>query len=677
MGSADAELAARAAELRTILTEASHQYFVEDAPRISDLEYDRLLRELREIESAHPQLRTADSPTQRVGSELSSQFQKVQHLAPMYSLDNAFNAEELRRWEERNARIASEVRESGYTAELKIDGAAISLLYENGLLVRGATRGNGVLGEDITANVRTVREIPLKLRGQHIPPLLEVRGELYMPFSGFREMNEKRAARGESTFANPRNAAAGSLRQLDPKVTADRPLRFFGYQIQLDPRSRHQLNARTQKDVLDLLEGWGMPVNPVRVFTDRLEGVLEFVEHIDHTRGDLDYPIDGVVVKVSSVALWDELGVIGERDPRWQIAYKFAPDLATTRLLSIELNVGRTGSLNPYAVLDPVEIGGAIVRQATLHNFEDIARKDLRIGDMVLVKRAGEVIPQVVSPLTDQRRGDEREFLVPAHCPACGSEVERPADEVMIYCPNTSCPERIFWGVVHFVSQDAMDIRGLGERTVKQLLERGLVKDFADLYHVTRENLRTLEGFAELSATNLLNAIEQSRSRPLSRVLFALGIRHVGSHAAQVLARHYGSMEALVQAAPEDYATVHGIGETTAAAVAAFLHEPQNRRLLERLGAAGVNLIEPVEQAGVQSAQIKGKAFVITGTHASPRKELATLIELHGGRVTGSVTRSTDYVVLGDDPGSKADKARELGIATINEEQLRALAATE
>lgn len=677
MSSADAELAARASALRALLTEASYHYFVEDAPRITDAEYDRLLRELREIEAAHPELQTPDSPTLRIGSDPGGQFQKVPHLTPMYSLDNTFNADELRRWEERNARIVSEVRERGYTSELKIDGAAISLRYENGLLVRGATRGNGVLGEDITANIRTVRDVPLKLRGTHIPPLMEIRGEIYMPFSGFREMNEKRAARGESTFANPRNAAAGSLRQLDAKVTAERPLRFFGYQIQLDPRGRAQVPARTQKDVLDLLEQWGVPVNPVRAFADDLGGVLQFIDRIDQTRGDLDYPIDGVVVKVSSIALWEELGVVGERDPRWQIAYKFAPDLATTRLLSIEINVGRTGSLNPYAVLEPVEIGGAIVRQATLHNFEDIARKDLRIGDMVLVKRAGEVIPQVVSPITDQRTGSERAFTAPAHCPTCGSEVERPADEVMIYCPNTSCPERIFWGVVHFVSQDAMDIRGLGERTVKQLLERGLVRDFADLYHLRREHLLTLEGFAELSASNLLNAIEQSRGRPLSRVLFALGIRHVGTHAAQLLARHYGSLEALVQAGPEDYATVHGIGQTTAAAVGAFLHEPQNRRLLERLAAAGVNLTEPVEQGGVQSARIKGKAFVITGTHPSPRKELAGLIEQHGGRVTGSVTRSTDYVVLGDDPGSKADKARELGIATINEEQLRALAATE
>jgi DNA ligase (NAD+) len=378
-------------------------------------------------------------------------------------------------------------------------------------------------------------------------------------------------------------------------------------------------------------------------------------------------------VKVNSLALWEELGVIGERDPRWSIAYKFAPDLATTRLLDIKLNVGRTGSLNPYAQLEPVEIGGAIVKQATLHNFDDIARKDLRIGDMVLVKRAGEVIPQVVSPITDQRTGSERAFVPPDRCPGCGSEVERPADEVMVYCPNTSCPERIYWGVVHFVAQGAMDIRGLGERTVAQLLERGMLHDYADLYRLTQDDLLGLEGFAELSANNLLAAIAASRTRPLSRLLFALGIRHVGSHAAQVIARHYGSMDALVQASADDYATVHGIGRTTADALAAFLHEPRNRELIEHLREVGVNLTEPVEQVALPS--LRGQTFVITGTHTTPRKELIALIERHGGRVTGSVTRTTSYVVLGEDPGSKADKARELGIPTIDERQLFALAA--
>lgn len=666
-------LAERASELRRILTDASHHYYIEDAPRISDADYDRLLRELREIEATHPELQTPDSPTLRVGTEPSPQFRKVTHLAPMLSLDNAFSAEELHKWEERNTRIVNEVREAGYIVELKIDGAAVSLRYEDGVLVRAATRGNGTIGEEITANIRTIREIPLRLRGGNVPPILEIRGEVYMPYSGFRELNERRIAAGEPTFANPRNSAAGSLRMLDPRVTADRPLHFYGYQIQLDPTRNDRLPVDSQAAVLELLQSWGVPVNPMREAATDLDAVMAFAGRVELTRGDLDFAIDGLVVKVAQLRLWDELGVIGGRDPRWQIAYKFAPDLATTRLKDIKVNVGRTGSLNPYAELEPVEIGGATVKLATLHNFDDIARKDLRIGDLVLVKRAGEVIPQVVSPLTDQRPEGLQPYPRPTHCPGCNSPVESPPDEVMLYCPNTSCPDRIYWGVVHFVSQDAMDIRGLGERTVKQLLDRNLVRDYADLYHLNEGDLLTLEGFASISARNLLSAIEQSRSQPLSRLLFALGIRHVGTHAAQILARHYGTMDALVQAGSANYATVHGIGETTASALAAFFGEQHNLDLIEKLQAVGVNVIEPIEQADVQS--LRGQSFVITGTHPTPRKELQAFIERHGGRITGSVSRSTNFVVLGDDAGSKADKARELGIKTLTEEELRALAA--
>ena len=667
------QLAARAAQLRRELHEASYQYYIEDAPKLSDAEYDRLYHELRAIEAAHPELQTPDSPTLRVGIEPSSQFQKVTHLAPMFSLDNAFNADDLRKWEDRNARIVSEVRSAGYIAELKIDGAAVSLLYEDGVLTRAATRGNGVIGEDITVNIRTIREVPLRLRADQLPSQLEIRGEVYIPFSGFREMNERRAAAGEPTFANPRNAAAGGLRQLDPRATAERPLRFFAYQIQLDPATHDRLPVSTQEETLSLLQSWGLPVNPSRDTVADLNGVLAFADRIERARVDLDYAIDGIVVKVNSLRLWDELGVVGGRDPRWSIAYKFAPDLATTRLLDIRVNVGRTGSLNPYAVLEPVEIGGAMVKQATLHNFEDIERKGLLIKDMVLVKRAGEVIPQVVSPLTDQRDGSEYPFRIPEHCPSCGSPVEKPADEVMIYCPNLSCPDRIYWGLVHFVSQDAMDVRGLGERTAKQLLDYSLVKDYADLFHLTQADLLRMEGIAELSANNLLSKIGEAKNRPLSRLLYALGIRHVGSHAAQILARHYGSLETLVQGTEDDYATVHGIGRTTAAALAAFLQDPANRRLLDRLREAGVNTTEPVEQAEQQP--LKGMTFVITGTHPSPRKELTSLIERHGGRITGSVARSTNYVVCGEEPGSKADKARELGITMLDEQQLRDLIA--
>ena len=432
------------------------------------------------------------------------------------------------------------------------------------------------------------------------------------------------------------------------------------------------LTIRSQREALELIQEWGFPVNAVRVEAENLNAVLDFAKHVEKTRADLDYAIDGVVVKVARIALWDELGTVGEREPRWAIAYKFAPDLATTRLKSIEINVGRTGSLNPYAELEPVEIGGATVKQATLHNFEDIARKDLRVGDMVLVKRAGEVIPQVVSPITEHRTGNEKKFEVPTHCPACGTPVERPADEVMVYCPNTSCPARIYWGLVHFVSQSALDIRGLGERTIGLLLEKGLVTDFADVFALEKADLLTLEGFADLSATNLLKAIEDAKARPLSRVLYALGIRHVGSHVAQVLAHHYRSMQAIADAPADDLAKVHGVGRTTAEAVATFMHEPHNRTLLDRLAAAGVNMLEVVEEAGEQV--FTGKTFVVTGTHPVSRKEVERFITTRGGRMTGSVSKTTDYVVVGDDPGSKFEKARQLGIPTLSWDELGALA---
>lgn len=676
-GPVDLSVAARrAAELRQALEQASYEYYLLDAPTRSDAEYDALLRELRTIEAAHPELVTPDSPTQRVGAEPGSQFAKVRHLEPMLSLDNAFDADELRAWEDRNARISSEVRAAGYVAELKIDGAAVALRYENGLLVRAATRGNGVVGEEITRNIRTIREVPLRLRADAaIPDLVEIRGEVYMPFSGFAALNERRVAAGESTFANPRNAAAGALRQLDPRMTADRPLRFFGYAVQTDPARPAPLAAETQDDLLALLAAWGVPVN-LRYFTGgSLADIAAYTAEVERFRGELDYAIDGVVVKVRPLRLWPELGIVGGRDPRWAIAYKFAPDLATTRLLSIELNVGRTGALNPYAVLEPVEIGGATVRLATLHNFDDIARKDLRIGDTVLVKRAGEVIPQVVAPLTEQRTGVERPFPPPDVCPVCGTPVERPPDEVMIYCPNGSCPSRIYWGIVHFASRAAMDIRGLGERTIQQLLALGLVRDFADLYRLRVEDLLPLDGFAELSAKNLVDAIAASAAQPLSRLLFALGIRHVGAHAAKILAERFERMDALLAASEDDFAAVHGIGGTTAAALAAYLGEERNRELIARLAAAGLTLVEPVQRA--ETRPLDGLTFVVTGTLPTlSRKEATDFIERHGGRVTGSVTRQTDYVVAGESPGSKLDKARELGVEVLGEAELMALVET-
>jgi DNA ligase (NAD+) len=662
-----------AQDLRARLNEASYRYYILDAPTISDAEYDRLLRRLRELETAHPSIVTPDSPTRRVGTEPAAQFNKVEHLAPMYSLDNAFSVDELMAWEERNARIVREVRDGGYVAELKLDGAAVSLRYEDGLFVRGSTRGNGAIGEDVTANLRTIRSIPLRLRDAGpVPRVVEVRGEVFMTTSGFNALNARREAAGEPLFANPRNTSAGALRQLDPRLTAARPLRFFAFQIQTDPASINGIDAQNQIEVLELLAAWGLPTNPERRFCAALADVIDYLAVVADLRTKLDYAIDGVVVKVAPIRLWPELGIVGERDPRWAVAYKFPADLEITRLESIEVNVGRTGSLNPFAVLEPVVIGGATVKLATLHNFEDLARKDLRIGDWVMVKRAGEVIPQVVAPIVERRTGAEREYVPPDHCPVCGTTVERPADEVMIYCPNPVCPARIHTGLVHFACQDAMDIRGLGERTAAQLLESGKVRDFADLYGLTEADLMSLEGFAEISAKNLVAAIDVSKSQPLSRLLFGLGIRHVGTSAAQLLARRFETMAKLLAATEQEIAGVHGLGDTTAAAVATFLHEERNRELIRRLETAGVNLVEPVERA--ERTSLAGRTFVITGSHSVSRKELTGLIERHGGRVAGSVSKSTDYLVAGADPGSKLDRARELGVEVIDEAGLRQLA---
>jgi DNA ligase (NAD+) len=661
--------------LRRALDQANYEYHVLDSPVLPDAEYDRLLRELKDLEAQHPELATPDSPTLRIGAEPAAHFEKVTHLAPMYSLDNAFSVDELRAWEERNGRIVREVRSAGYTAELKLDGAAVSLRYEDGVFVRGATRGNGMMGEDVTLNLRTIRSIPLRLRtDDSTPDVLEVRGEVFMTLSGFTTMNAKRVMAGEAPFANPRNTAAGALRQLDPRLTAERPLRFFAFSVQTDPRQANPLRIARQDELLDLLSAWGLPTNPLRRTCPNLDEVIAWLSHVDELRVTLDYAIDGVVVKVARLDLWPELGVVGEREPRWAIAYKYPPDLATTRLNAIEINVGRTGSLNPFAVLEPVEIGGATVKLATLHNFDDIARKDLRIGDWVHVKRAGEVIPQVVAPIVERRTGREKPFVPPTRCPSCETPVEKPADEVFVYCPNPSCPARIHWGLVHFVSQDAMDIRGLGYRTAAQLLEAGMVRDFADLYSLTVERLLELEGFATISAENLVEAIRESRTRPLSRLLYALGIRHVGAQAARLLAQRFVTMDALLAATEQEVAAVHGIGAATAGALAAFFDEPSNLALLERLAGEGVTMAEPVERA--ENETLTDLTFVITGTHPTSRTELTRFITRHGGRVTGSVSRTTDFLVAGADPGSKLDRAGELGVRVIDEAMLREMAVT-
>jgi DNA ligase (NAD+) len=673
MTASDRSLEERAARLREVLTRASHEYYVLDRPTLSDPEYDRLFRELRALEAEHPHLRAPDSPTLRIGAPAASRLEKTQHLAPMLSLDNAFSFEELEAWETRNARIAAEVRESGYVAEPKVDGVAVALTYVEGVLVKGATRGDGTVGEDVTQNLRTIHEIPLRLTGSDapFPRLFEIRGEVYMSLSGFEELNARRAAAGEATFANPRNSAAGSLRQLDPSITADRPLHFFAFTIQLDPAGADPLPARSQSELLELLERWGLPVNRLRSRCGTLHDVESYVRTIEGSRGELDFEIDGVVVKVDPLSLHAELGVVGGRDPRWAVAYKFAPTLATTRLKTIEINVGRTGSLNPYAVLEPVEIGGATVKLATLHNEEDIRRKDIRVGDRVLVKRAGEVIPQVVGPLLDEGAVRAEPFTMPDHCPVCGTPVERPEAEVMTYCPNGACPARLYWGIVHFASRGAMDIRGLGERTIQQLLDRGLVADVGDLYALGPDALLGLDGFKEKSAQNLVDGIRESRDRGLARVLFGLGVRHVGETAAQLIAQAFGSIERVAAASEEEIAAVHGIGGTTAAALTSFFAEPRNLEIIDKLRAAGVRLTE--EQVRPSEGPLSGLSFVITGTLPTlSRKEMTRVIEEAGGRVTGSVTRSTSFLVVGDDAGSKLDRARELGVGELSEQDLLA-----
>ena len=663
--------AARAAELREAIERANHEYYVLDAPTFSDAEYDRLFRELREIEAAHPALRTPDSPTLRVGAEPASRLEKTVHLAPMLSLDNAFGPDELRAWETRNARIADEVRTCGYVAEPKIDGLAIALTYEDGVLVRGATRGNGTIGEDVTRNLRTIREIPLRLRadGPAAPRRMEVRGEVYMSLAGFEKLNQRRAAEGQATFANPRNSAAGSLRQLDPSITAARPLRFFAYAVEA---GREPLPYTTQWELLETLRAWGLPVNPLARPCADLEAVLAFVTEFEGRRSTLDYEVDGAVVKVNPLPLHEELGIVGGREPRWAIAYKYAPDLAVTTLNAIRINVGRTGALNPYAVLEPVEVGGVVVKLATLHNEDDIRRKDIREGEKVIIKRAGEVIPQVVGPVLEKGQVRAEPFSMPDACPSCGTPVERPEGEAMLYCPNSACPARIYWGLAHFVSRGAMDIRGLGERTIATLLERGMVRDVGDIYALTEAQLLTLEGFKEKSAQNLLAGIETSKQQGLGRVLFGLGVRHVGEIAAQTLARHFGSMERLTAASTEEIEAVHTIGHTMAAALHAWMAEPRNREIVAKLAAAGVKMTE--ERAEPAEGPFTGRTFVITGTHPTlSRTQMEEFIQRHGGRVTGSVTKKTDYLVVGEDAGSKLAKAQELGVAQLSEADLLAL----
>jgi len=665
------ELAARASDLRQRLEQASYDYYVLDRPEISDREYDTLFRELQELERDHPELRTADSPTLRVGAPPQSSLPKHTHLVPMLSLGNAFNDDELRQWAERITRlVGAESAKSAYSAELKIDGAAVSLTYVNGVLVTGATRGNGIIGEDITANIRTLRDVPLRLRTATPPATIEIRGEVYYPFDRFEAMNEARVQAGEPVFANPRNAAAGALRQLDPAITATRPLRFYGYSVATPPGTT--LPFRTQSEVLAALGSWGIPVAPHHVRCESLEDVATWAHEVEtKIRAQLNFAIDGGVVKIDSLALQDELGVVGGRDPRWAIARKFAPDIAETRLNDIQVNVGRTGMLNPFAVLEPVEIGGTTVKLATLHNEGLIQKKDLRIGDFVQVKRAGEVIPQVIGPVPEKRTGTERVWEMPKACPACGTAVEKDEEEAAHYCPNVACSGRQLEGLVHFASRGAMDIRGLSYARIEQLIDAGFVHDVADIYDLTVEKLVSLERFAEKSAAQLVEAIDASKQQPLSRLLFGLGIRHVGQTVAEVLARHFGSLDAIIDASEADLADVRGAGDIIAQAVRHYFETPSARALVEKLRERGLSLTEPKRAAA--DGALRGQTVVITGTLPTlSRTQATSMVEEAGGRVTSGVSKATSFVLAGADPGGKLDKARALGIEIIDEAELLA-----
>jgi DNA ligase (NAD+) len=659
--------AARAAELRRLIERANAAYYVLDKPELSDAEYDRLFRELQELEAKHPELQTPDSPTHRVGAPPAAAFKKHRHVVPMLSLANAFNEQELAEWEERNARLSTEVKTAGYTLEVKIDGAAVSLTYQDGVFVTGATRGNGVEGEDVTANLRTVLDVPLRLRDKGWPKLMEVRGEVYLSKSRFAELNNERERAGEPTFANPRNAAAGALRQLDPTVTRSRGLRIFCFHVEAPGQ---KLPVTTQHDLLHQLANWGFPVEPHhKLVPDLAAANREIASTFEPLLDQLDYGADGVVVKVNPLELHAELGTVGDREPRWAIARKFAPEVRVTKLKQIRINVGRTGALNPYAVLEPVEIGGVTVSTATLHNFALIKAKDIREGDLVEVTRAGEVIPQVLGPVIKKGVRRSRAYQPPERCPVCKSKVEHPQGEVMAYCPNVSCPGRVFESIVHFASRPAMDIRGLGPERVKALLDAGLIKDVADLYEITPMQLLTLEGFAEKSARQLVDAIQASKDRPLSTLIFALGIRHVGAQGAKLLARHFGTMKTLAKASVERINEIRGIGPAIAEAVAGFFAEPKNRKLIERLEKLGLNMKEPVAAEG--KGPLAGHLYVITGTLPSlSRAKAAELIEAAGGHVSDAVSKKTTAVVVGADAGSKLEKAKTLRIPLIDEAEL-------
>ncbi|HML40111.1 MAG TPA: NAD-dependent DNA ligase LigA [Bellilinea sp.] len=660
--------------LKRELNDHAHRYYVLDQPIISDLEYDRLMNRLLEMEREHPDWIESDSPSQRTGGPALDKFVKVRHPGPILSLANSFGAEDVRAWYERIVRLDERAGASDFVIEPKIDGLTVVLHYENGQFVLGATRGDGIVGEDITANLRTVKGVPLRIpidpQGTQPPAHLVVRGEAYMAVKDFEALNEKLAERGEKTYLNPRNTAAGSLRQLDPTLTASRPLRLLVYQIV----SADGPIPTTQWELLGYLRALGFPVTGDAEKVHGIEAAIAACEAWIEKRNQIAFEVDGAVIKLNDLPVAADLGFVG-KDPRGALAFKFPAREVTTRLLDIGINVGRTGVLTPTAVLEAVEIGGVVVKQATLHNFDFIWEKDIRIGDRVLLKRAGEVIPYIIGPVTEARSGVEKPFEAPTVCPACGQPVEHFEGEVAWFCVNASCPAQLVRNLEHFVSRSAMDIVGLGIKIVEQLVEAELVQDVADIYALTRTQFLTLEGFGDKKADNLLEAIDQSRSRPLARVLNALGIRGVGEVMAADLAKKYPDLEALSRADLTELQSIEGVGPNIAQAIVDWFARPTNQRILSKLQSAGVWPVEiSVELAGAQP--LAGLTFVVTGTLPNfSRDEVKAFIQTHGGKVTDSVSKKTDYLVAGEAAGSKRDKANSLGIKIIDEAGLRGLVA--
>ncbi|MCX8049945.1 MAG: NAD-dependent DNA ligase LigA [Methylohalobius sp.] len=656
----------RVEALRREIEYHNFRYYVLDQPVISDAEYDALMAELQALEAAYPELVTPDSPTQRVGAPPAQAFAAVRHEAAMLSLDNAFTEQEVRDFD-RRVRDRLEVETVEYTAEPKLDGLAVSLLYEHGRLALGATRGDGFVGEDVTANVKTIRAIPLRLRGSDWPERFEVRGEVFMPLEGFRKLNAWALEHGEKAFANPRNAAAGSLRQLDPGVTAKRPLEFYAYGVGFFPKQRL---PETQAGLLACFKEWGLPVARELKVVSGVEGCLEYYRDLLARRPSLPFEADGVVYKVNRLAWQERLGYTA-RAPRWAIAHKFPPHEVTTVVEAVEVQVGRTGILTPVAKLKPVPVGGVVVSSATLHNFEEVKRKDVRVGDTVIVRRAGDVIPEVVKVIPEKRPLAARPVEPPTRCPVCGAEAVADPGGALIRCSGgLYCPAQLKAALKHFASRRALDIEGLGEKLIDQLLEKGLVKDVADLYSLRPEQLAELERMGAKSAQNLIQALEGSKSTTLARFLFALGIREVGEVTAQILAEHFGSLEKLMAADESELEQVPGIGPVVAKHIAAFFRQPHNLNVIERLRRAGVHWQTP--QA--EPRPLVGKTFVFTGAlTAMTRDQAKARVEALGARVSESVSRATDYLVVGAAPGAKLDKARRLGVTIIDEQEFLTL----